>query len=53
MTVLGKRTSFHLLLLHLNVMQNPEITHMKSMGITEVTELRYFQFENYLLLKIN
>lgn len=34
----------------------PEITYMKSMGITEVTKVtsnRYFKFENYLLSKIN
>lgn len=33
--------------------KHPEITYMKSMGITEVTELRYSTFENYLLAKIN
>lgn len=52
MTFLVKRILFHLLLLNLDVMQTPEIAHMKSTGITEVTELIYFQFENYLLLKI-
>lgn len=36
--------------------KHPEITYMKSMGITEVTKVnsnRYFKFENYLLSKIN
>lgn len=42
MTFLVKRTLFHLLLLNLDVMQTPEITHMKSLGITEVRELTYF-----------
>lgn len=33
--------------------KHPEITYTKSMGITEVIELRYFPFENYLCLERN
>lgn len=29
-------------------MEKPEITHIKSMGTTEVVQLKYFRFENYL-----
>lgn len=53
MTLLVKGTLFYLLLLNLDVMQTPQIAHIKSMGITEVTELTYFQFENYTILKIS
>lgn len=52
MTFLVKKTLFHLLLLNLDVLQTPEVTHRKSMGTTEVTELRYFRFENCLKNKL-
>lgn len=51
MTFLVKRILLLVLPLKLDFMQKPEITHMKSMDITEVLQLKYFRFENYLLLK--
>lgn len=54
MTFLVKRMFFISYYSTLMLCKHPEITYMKSLGIiTEVIELRYFPFENYLLLKIN
>lgn len=53
MTFLVKRTFSISYYSTLMLCKPPEITYLKSMGITEVTKLRYFKFENYLLSKIN